>query len=206
MNSCHQPSRDCLYITLDARNLACKQNAGSPAHLQSFRQQCWRANEGVPVDLAESENLCAFQPRNEPEYPLLLPELEMVLKPDHVVTIGQQVLLPELHGCEGLPSRPRVYESGRFHGSIAQRVSASPGQFLYWKAALEIHRLLEFMQGDRFGRNERVVEAPIFFRVHGTVHVVRAAFFIAGSPKRDLMVDGFRFHDRRYCVVKVEVV
>src|SRR6185436_20362374 len=102
VHSGHESRSHCFDVSLYAGDLSCKKNARQRTHLQRLGQDRGRANECVPMNLAKADELGLFESRDQAQDAFLFAELEMVLKTDQVIAVGQQVLLPELNNGERL--------------------------------------------------------------------------------------------------------
>src|SRR5437879_510602 len=142
------------------------------SHLQRLSEHSRRADERVSMYLPVANNFSLLESRYQAKHALLLAELQMVLKADEVVTIGHQILLPELHDRPGLPVSARIAQANRFHRTISQGVTAAPRDLFDRQTTFEVHGLLEFMQRHRLRREQRVIEAIVFLFVERAVQVV----------------------------------
>src|SRR6185295_20387008 len=98
------------------------------------------------MNLAEAYELSFFESRNQTQHPFLLAELEMVLKADEVVAVGQQILLPKLHDCKRHAACARVVQAYGLHRPETQRVAPAPRNLFDGQTALVIHSLLELVK------------------------------------------------------------
>src|SRR5215210_750741 len=110
----------------------------------------------------------------------------MVLEADEVVGVGHQILLPELDDGVWRPSVARVCEPDGFHRPEPERVHAPARKLLNRQTRLEPARLLEAMERDAFGLDERLVETRVLLLVERAVDVVVAALAVARGAEGDL--------------------
>src|SRR2546427_6875547 len=154
------------------------------SHLQSLAEHRRRADKRVAMNLPVANEFRLFESRNQTKHALLLAEFQMVLKANEVITVGHQILLPELHHCPGLPLGARIAQANRFHRSVAQGVAAAASDLFDRQTSLEVHRLLEFVKRHRLRRDERVVETIVFLFVEGAVQVIVSTFAVTRRAKR----------------------
>ena len=111
------------------------------------------------LHLAETRKLGPLEPRDHPEDPDLLAELQVVLEADHRVEIGRERVLPQLHDAERLAAGARIDEPHRLHRPEQKRLAPAPRHLLDRQASLEVaDRLLEVVRR-RLGRAEdRAIE------------------------------------------------
>src|SRR5260370_30279007 len=125
------------------------------------------------MDLAEAHELSVFEPRNQSQDPGLLGESQVVLKPDQIVAIGPQVLLPKLdHGIRSAP-RSRIVKPHWFHRTEAQGIAATPRELFDRQTRLEVRRAIFFhVRGYALAFEQRLHEAFILFPVEWTVRLI----------------------------------
>ncbi|OQC34704.1 MAG: hypothetical protein BWX64_02735 [Acidobacteria bacterium ADurb.Bin051] len=163
-----------------------------------------RVDEGVPVDLAEADELRPLEPRQEAQDPLLFGPLQARLETDEVVLALGEVLAPQLRD-RPRPAPVRGAQAHRLERAEAQGLLAAPGELFDRQTALEEERLLEIAQRHHLGREERLAEGAVALPVEGRVEVILAGpLAVARGAEEPRPVERLALHDRGDRVVEVE--
>src|SRR5471032_2657328 len=176
MHARHQSRGNRFHVAFHTRNLAGKKHGRAAAQLQRRSQQSRRIDVGVPVDLAEPQELRLFQARNQPQHPRLVAEFHVVLKADQVETLGAQVFLPKLHHGIWTPASAWIAQPHRFHRPEAERVPAAPRNFLNRQAGFKILGIV-FRNVSRYGLRLQQLfdETVVLLAVERAVEVIVGA-------------------------------
>src|SRR5437764_11981309 len=109
----------------------------------------------------------------------------MILEADHVVCVGQQILLPELDSRKRRAPYARINETDRLHRAEAQRVVTAPRQLFNRQTRLEPARLLEALQRHRLCADESFRHTTILFFIERAVEIIVAAFVVTRGAESD---------------------
>jgi hypothetical protein len=124
------------------------------------RELARRVQVGVAVHRAVAREHRVPECRERAEHALLIGDAHLRLESDQVVEHGRAILVAKLHHCVGTGGRcadPRVPTG--FIGPMRERVAPAPRHLLDRQAAFEVERLLEGMQRQRLGGEQRIDEA-----------------------------------------------
>ncbi len=91
-----------FHVALHPGDLPGQEEVRVGQKIEVGRQQARGVDKGVAVDGPQAHELGVFQARDEAEDPLLLPVLQLGLKPHQVVERAFPVFGPELHHRKGL--------------------------------------------------------------------------------------------------------
>src|SRR5689334_11615234 len=105
----------------------------------------------------------------------------MILKPYHIIAVGQEVFLTQLHGCVWYPACLWIDQPDRFHWTKPQGVATTSGHLFDRQAAFKVLGILETVQRNLFRRHQRIVKPLVLLFSKRTVDVIIAAFTIASG-------------------------
>ena len=157
------------------------------------------------MNLSEAEEPGPLQSGNHPQDAFLLAELEVILKPDQIVTVGALVFLPQLHDGIGPASGARVGQTDRLHRAKAQGVAPATGQLFDGEAGFKVTCVLEGVQLYFFGGKNRIDKLFVVVFRQRTVQVVFASLAVARSAEDSGFVQSGRVHNRTDGVVKIQM-
>src|SRR5436309_3195791 len=130
----------------------------------------------------------------------------MILKADETVSVGQHVLLSELHGGVRLSAIARVSQTNRLHRPVAQCVNATPCKFFNRQTRLKPSGLLEALERNALGVDESIIKARVIFFIKRAIQIIVAALVITRSAKGYLLIDRVGGDYRRDSIVEVKLI
>src|SRR2546421_7439618 len=130
----------------------------------------------------------------------------MILKADETVSVGQHVLLSELHGGVRLSAIARVTKTDGLHRPVAQCVNAAPRQLFNRQTRLKPSGLLEALERNALGVDESIIEARVIFFIKRAVQIIVAALVITRGAKGHFKIDRVGGDYRRDSIVEVKLI
>ena len=170
-----QPRRRRLDVAFDAGHLAGKKQRRVRADLPCLGEHRRAVHVGVAMHHAEADELGLLQPGDHPKHARLIAPFDLRLEPDEAEVIARQIVLPQLHGGVRLAAGARIDQPDRLHRPEPQRVAPAMRHHLDRQAAFEEPLLVEVVDGRRFGRDQRVVEALVLVARQRTVQIIALA-------------------------------
>ena len=155
------------------------------------------------MDLAVLQDLGIFESRDKPNNARLFRIAKMVLETDEAVSIGHQVLLPQLHACIGLLSCFWVRQTFRLHRAVSQSIDAPAGELFKGQAGFEPLRVFEALHRNRFGIDQFIIKNAVLFRRERAVYIIVTAFAVTCRLERYRHIDRIGRDDRSDRVVKI---
>ena len=205
VDSCQPSHRGGIRIALDTDQLSRKEEGAARLELEGIAQQLGRIDKGVAMQAAVAQKLRLLKTGNHAKHPLLLPVGQFSLESHEVVTGAMGVFRPELYHSIGSLTRLGILKAHRLQRTELHSLAAPFGHHLDGDTTFEVGGLFEFFRLDFLSRKQRVIEGVIGRLVHRTVEIVIPTLVITGCEKYDIHIDGIGIHDRRDCIVKIQM-
>ena len=158
------------------------------------------------MNAPKAEKLSVFQSVDHPEDPFLLRPFQPRLKSDHVIGCHVFILCPELYDCMRFSS---CMGSGRPTGFIGPNLMVSNP--LEAMTSIGMHPSKTIFSSNPLGLtfsalNDRLIKLFVLLLAHRTIEVISPSLSIAGGPVYLLVINRFGINNRRYRVIKIEII
>ena len=201
-----QPGGHGLDISLRPGDLPGQKQIRTPANVQRGIHKTGRADVGIAVHAAVSQEPGPLQPGNEPEDAPLLRLTQTRLTADHIIDAAPGIVLTKLNDGPWPLAGSGIVQPDRPQGPEQQRPGAPPGHLLDRQAGLEEEVFLKVMQRRRLGVHQLFIEVLILLSIEGAVQIGGSALAVSGGGEDLALVEAVGLDQRRDGIVEEEIL